>query len=64
MSHENFRVAQASAETLDLAVGLGLMMVIVIASLVLYLIWRDKRAGVGKPDPRAVSRARKPQRRR
>jgi hypothetical protein len=64
MSHTHFQVAKASPEVLDLIVIGGAASALVVISLVLLLIWRDKRRGPRKPKAGHATRARKPRRRR
>ena len=64
MSHEHFQIAKASPEALNVIVIGGGIGALVLISLVLFLIWRDKRRGLGKPKAGREVRARKPRRRR
>lgn len=62
MSHEHFNLRRASPEVLDLVVIGGGAGLLVMVSLIGFLIWRDKRRGLGKPKPARNVRARKPRR--
>jgi hypothetical protein len=59
MSHTNFLVSSASSDALSLAVIGGATGALVLISLVIFLIWRDKRRGTGKPRPAQRLRGRK-----
>lgn len=62
MAHEMFRIASASHETLSsILVGGGSAAIFLIA-LTAFLVWRDKRRGLGKPRTRGL-RTRKSRRR-
>jgi hypothetical protein len=64
MSHEHFQIAKASPEALNVIVIGGGIGALVLISLVLFLIWRDKRRGLGKPKAGPEARARKHRKRR
>ncbi len=63
MSHEMFRIANASHETLSLVLVGGGLVAVFMAALTGFLIWRDKRRGLGKTRQGGI-RARKSRRRR
>ena len=64
MSHTNFLVSSASPDALKLALIGGAAGALVLISLVLFLIWRDKGRGTGKARPAHGLRGRKAKKRR
>jgi uncharacterized iron-regulated membrane protein len=63
VTHELFKVQNASHETLGTILVGGAVGALILLALVGFLIWRDKRKGIGKPRLRPPRRARKPRRR-
>jgi hypothetical protein len=63
VTHELFKVQSASHETLSTVVVGGAVGALILFAVVFFLIWRDKRKGIGKPRARPPRRARKSRRR-
>lgn len=62
MAHEMFKIANASQETLSIILVGGGLMALFLAALTGFLLWRDKRRGLGRFRQRGT-RARKTRRR-
>ncbi len=62
MAHEMFKIANASQETLSTILVGGGIIALLLAALTGFLIWRDKRRGLGRPKQRGI-RTRKSRRR-
>lgn len=62
MAHEMFKLANAPEETLSAILVLGGLSSLSVLALAWFLVWRDKRRGLGKPRP-PKARTRKSRRR-
>ncbi len=62
MAHEMFKIANASQGTLSIILVGGGFVGIFLAAMAGFLIWRDKRRGLGRPRQRGP-RTRKSRRR-
>lgn len=62
MSHEMFKIAGASHETLSIILVGGGFTALCLVALTGFLFWRDKRRGLGRPKQRGL-RTRKSRRR-